>query len=267
MAAITASASGADLFYDDFDGPALDRSRWNVEVTGPVVNHEQQAYVDAPDILYLRPEWAGARGALILQPRYRPGYATPEGRTFDLLSARLNTRRRFEFTYGAIAARIWLPAAAGVWPAFWALGAAGEWPACGEIDVMEYVGEADWVSAALHGPGYSGETPLVNKKFLAPAADAARWHIYSAEWRPDGLTFAVDGELYYRVTRPMVEFYGPWVFDQPHFLILNLALGGVYPFKTNGQRAPYYGLPAATLQAIQQAALQMAVDWVRVTPL
>lgn len=49
-----------------------------------------------------------------------------------------------------------LPAGAGLWPAFWLLGY-DKWPESGEIDVMEYVGEPDWVSAAVHGPGYFGE--------------------------------------------------------------------------------------------------------------
>jgi hypothetical protein len=67
------------------------------------------------------------------------------------------------------------------------------------------------------------------------------------------------------VTRPTVEFYGKWVFDDEKFLIINLALGGTYPFKTNGVRQPYYGIPAQTVQSIQDNQARLLVDWVRIT--
>lgn len=261
------SPRAADLFFDDFTGSSLDRSRWSVEITGQVHNHEQQAYTDSPEILRLERGDETANGVLVIQPRYHKGYVTPSGDVFDLLSGRIHTRGKFEFTHAHLAARICIPQGAGLWPAFWALGSAENWPACGEIDVMESVGEPDWVSAALHGPGYFGETPLVNKKYLPPANDATGWHVYGMRWQEDGFLFELDDQPLYRVTRPMVEFYGPWVFDQPKYLLLNLALGGVYPFKTNGIRSPYYGLPAETIRAIQNNEIQYKIDWVRVTAL
>jgi hypothetical protein len=129
---------------------------------------------------------------------------------------------------------------------------------------MEYVGEADWVSAAVHGPGYSGEAGLVNKLFFSPPDDATGWHVYSVDWHPDKLIFKVDGVIMYRVTRAMTHFFGPWAFDTPKFLILNLALGGTYPFKTNGVRTPYYGLPESTVQLIKCDQVKVAVDWIKV---
>jgi beta-glucanase (GH16 family) len=157
-----------------------------------------------------------------------------------------------------------MPAWAGLWPAFWLLGA-GQWPSCGEIDIMETVGEADWASVALHGPGYSGENALVNKKYFPAGQEITHWHVYSVEWNPSGFLFQIDDELIYRVTRPMTEFYGKWVFDRPQFIILNFALGGVYPFKTNGVREPYYGIPAETVAAIQNNEIKFFIDWVKVT--
>ena len=260
------SASEDVLFFDDFTAPELDRARWNVRVTGEIHNTEQQAYVDSAETLYIAAgEAAGAaNGALILHPRPRPGFVTPEGHRFDFVSARIDTRHTFEFCYGVAAARIKLPAGAGLWPAFWLWGN-GPWPATGEIDIMEYVGEADWVSAAVHGQGYSGEAGLVNKRFFAPPDDATGWHVYSVDWQPDVMVFKVDGAMLYRVTRAMTDFFGAWAFDAPKFLVLNFALGGVYPFKTNGVRAPYYGLPEATAQLIQRDQVTVAVDWVKVS--
>lgn len=258
------------LFFDDFSSGELVRSRWNARITGVTVNQEQHAYVDTAETVRVvrGPEAAGAdqQTALLLQAHYRPGFITPEGETFDFISGRIDTREKFEFTYGSAAARIRLPDCPGLWPAFWLMGASGDWPDTGEVDIMESVGEADWTGVALHGPGYSGETPLVNKQyFLPPESDATGWHVYSVDWTPDSLTFKIDGSLLYRVTRPMVEFYGRWAFDNPKFVVLNLAVGGTYPFKTNGVTSPYYGIPVATVEAIKTGQGRVLVDWVHVT--
>lgn len=259
--------TGRVLFYDDFGSGELDRSKWNVRVTGPIYNDELQAYVDSPETIYIAAEdqlQGATQGALIIQPRHQPGYTSPEGNRFDFISGRIDTRDNFDFLYGSAEARIKLPPGPGLWPAFWMMGY-GRWPDIGEIDVMEYVGEPDWVSSAVHGPNYSGEAGLVNKLFFAGADDASAWHIYRLDWRPDSLVFTVDNQIIYRVTRPMTEFFGPWVFDNPKFLILNFALGGTYPFKTNGVREPYYGLPASTVDLIKHDKIEIAIDWVRVT--
>ena len=176
------------------------------------------------------------------------------------------------FTYGTAAARMKIPAGAGLWPAFWARGDGG-WPDTGEIDIMENVGDPAWTSAALHGPGYFGDTPLVKRAPFtsAPTApeagsrDATDWHVYAVDWTPDALLFTVDEREVYRVTRAMVETHGRWAFDNPKHLILNLALGGTYPASVNGARAPYPGLSGAAVQSIKNDDVKVLVDWVRVT--
>lgn len=263
----TRAPEPATIFFDDFAGPVLDRSKWNVEITGATYNNEQQAYVDCADTIYVaRGDDAGGAkdGALVIHARHRPGFKTPQGRTFDFISGRMNTKGKFDFTHGVAAARIKLPLGTGLWPAFWALGN-GAWPATGEIDIMEYVGETDWTAVALHGPGYSGETPLVNKVYFPPNDDATTWHVYSVDWTPKSLVFKVDGQTMYRATRPMVEHYGRWSYDNPKFLILNLALGGAYPLKTNGVKKPYPGIPESTVRFIKDNKAKILVDWVRVT--
>lgn len=268
LATIDSSATKARiLFYEDFSAPTLDRSRWNVRLTGPVYNDEQQAYIDSTETIYIASEEevpGATQSALILRPLYRPDYVSPEGSKFDFVSGRIDTRDKFDFCYGTAEARILLPSGAGVWPAFWALGY-DQWPETGEIDVMEYVGEPDWVSAAIHGPGYSGEGGLVNKWFFAEPGEVSGWHIYGVDWSPDSLVFKVDGRIIHRVSREMTDFFGPWVFDNRKFLILNCALGGTYPFKTNGVRTPYYGLPAGTVESIKREEVRLAIDWVRVS--
>ena len=251
-------------FFDDFSSGELDRLKWNVNPTGHVVNDEQQAYVDSPETIYVAPEAPGSNNTvLVLHPRYRPGFVTGDGQQFDFISGRVDTRDRFQFTYGSASARMKLPIGAGLWPAFWAMGT-GQWPTTGEIDIMEYVGERDWVSCGLHGPGYSGEAGLVNKLFFEGGEDATGWHTYSIDRAPDTVEFRVDGAIVYRVTRPMAEFFGSWAFENEKFLILNVALGGTYPFKTNGIRSPYYGIAEGTVNAIANDEAKVMIDWVRV---
>ena len=255
------------LFFDDFAGPSLDRTKWNVEVRGAAYNDEQQAYVDSAPTVFIAHGAAAqgaSNGALVIRPLYSPGYLSADGNHHDFVSGHLDSHRRFDFTYGVASARMKLPSGSGFWPAFWLLGA-GDWPATGEIDVMENVGEPDWTSIALHGPGYSGDTPLFNRHYLPPDDDVTHWHTYTVDWRPDTLTFRVDDVLVYRLTRPMVENYGRWSFDNPKYLILNLALGGAYPRKVNGVKLPYPGLPQSTVDRIRSGQGDVLVDWVRVS--
>ena len=250
--------AGRTVFFDDFSGTELDRSHWNVVVTGRTVNNEQQAYVDSPEVVSV------SDGALVIQPRYRRGFTTPEGRTFDFVSGRIDSRSKVTFTYGTAAARMKLAAGAGLWPAFWALGD-GRWPDTGEIDIMENVGAPAWTSVALHGPGYFGDTPLVRRAPFAGKRDAADWHVYAVDWMRDELVFTVDDHVVYRVTRAMVERYGRWAFDSPKHLIINLALGGTYPAAVNGISSPYPGIPESTVGLIRNDRARILVDWVRVT--
>lgn len=249
---------GQVVFFDDFTESKIDRSKWNAEITGMHVNNELQAYVDSSSTAYIED------GLLVLRPQYAPKFKTKDGQQFDFISGRLNTRDKFDFTYGTAEARIKLTAGEGLWPAWWMLGN-GNWPDCGEIDIMEYVGEPDWASSAVHGPGYSGETPFVNRLYFDKQHDATQWHVYGVDWTPDALVFKYDGVPMFRVNRKMTAHYGKWAFDNKKFLILNYALGGAYPVKINGVKQPYYGLPESSVNLVKEGQAKMFVDWVRVT--
>ena len=251
---------GKVIFFDNFNTKHLDTAKWNIEITGFHVNNELQAYVDSSKTLYIE------KNKLILQPLYAPGFVTKDGQHFDFISARINTRNKFEFEYGRAEARIKLTNGAGLWPAWWILGN-GPWPATGEIDIMENIGDAAWASAAVHGPGYSGETPFVERYHFPKNNDATQWHVYAVNWTPDAMVFEYDGKPMYRVTNAMTDKYGQWAFSNKKFLILNFALGGNYPAGVNGAKAPYFGLPEKTLQQIKQNKAKMVVDWVKVTQL
>ncbi|MDG5751678.1 glycoside hydrolase family 16 protein [Qipengyuania sp. XHP0211] len=259
-----AAGTRALLFEEDFDAPSLDRSKWNVIGMDFWVNNEQQAYLDSPDTIRFSDDVEGADGgALILKPVFRPNVDTNTDRKADFISGRINTRDNFDFTYGRAEARIRMPLNRGAWPAFWLLGN-GQWPATGEIDIMEYVGEPEWSAVAIHGPGYSGETPFVARRTFPAGQDASDWHVYGVEWTKDAIAFDVDGDVFYTVTRDEIEEKGRWAFDTPKFVILNFAIGGIYPYKVNKLEEPYYGIPQETVDAVKAGEVQMEVDWVRV---
>jgi beta-glucanase (GH16 family) len=246
------------LFFEDFNNTLLNRAKWNVEVTGNTVNNEQQAYIDSASVL------AQKEGELEIKPVYHPGYVSNRQRKYDFLSGRINTRSKFEFTYGTASARIKMSSGAGLWPAFWALGE-GKWPDCGEIDMMETVGDSSWVSHAMHGPGYFGNTPIAYRFHFPKGTDVTQWHIYSVDWTADHMIFSIDGKVTYTVTRAMVEHYGRWAYDNPKYIILNFALGGGYPYGVNKVTTPYYGLSQSSVDKIKQGKALMQVDWVLVT--
>ena len=255
------------VFFEDFNGKALDRTKWNVEVTGNTVNDEQQAYVDSAATLYFVNSAAAegaVNGALVIKAVYNPGFTSKENKKYDFISGRINTQHKMEFTYGTASARMKMSSGAGLWPAFWALGN-GNWPDCGEIDMMETVGDSSWISNALHGPKYFGNTPLVYRAFFPQGTDVTQWHVYSVDWTANSIVFKLDGKVTYTVTRAMVEHYGRWAFDNPKFIILNFALGGGYPAGVNKIKAPYNGISEATVNKIKAEAAMVLVDWVLVT--
>lgn len=257
--------AGMTIFFEDFSGPALDRMKWNVIVTGRTVNNEQQAYVDSPDTIAILPEAPGAtHGALAVTARHRTGFTTAEGRAYDFVSGRLDTRGKFQFTYGTAEARIKLTAGAGLWPAFWALGN-DRWPDTGEMDILENVGDPAWTNFAVHGPGYSGNKCFDFRQRFPGGGDTTGWHVYAMTWTRDALIFSVDGHERWRVDRATVETRGAWAYDTPKFLIVNQAIGGSYPHAVNHAEQPYLGVPQSTVETIDAGRAVMLVDWIRVT--
>lgn len=260
-------SSSKSIFFDDFSGSSLDRSKWNVLLTGQVFNNEQQAYVDSSATVHFAKgkDAEGAKnGALVIHPRYTPGFVTRDGKKFDFISGRLHTKGKFDFTYGTASARIKMSEGKGLWPAWWLLGNE-RWPQTGEIDIMEFIGEREWVNAAIHGPGYSGNTPFVKRDSSMKANSVTNWHVYSVDWTPESLVFKIDGRAFYTVTKAMIEKYGKWAFNNPKHMILNFAVGGSYPAGVNKIQSPYPGLPTETVELIKQGKIKILVDWVSVT--
>lgn len=152
-------------------------------------------------------------------------------------SARILTKGKYETKYGRIEARIKLPRGKGLWPAFWMLGANSDnviWPQCGEIDIMEYLGNSPTkIFGTVHGPGYSGGQSIGKNYFLPNSRFDTDFHIFGIEWDENYINFYVDDKLYNQITPEDVP--GEWVFNQPFYIILNIAVGGNLPGAPNSQ--------------------------------
>lgn len=153
--------------------------------------------------------------------------------TYNYTSARMKTQGKFNVKFGRVEFRAKLPKGKGIWPALWLLGediTTVGWPNCGEIDVMELLGhEPNKVYGTVHGPGYSGASSK-GSSYTLPSGDFSQdFHIFAIEWDPIGISWYVDDQKFFTITRPEIEFYGNWVFDHPFFIIMNVAVGGYWP--------------------------------------
>lgn len=236
---IPASAGWELIWRDEFDGPTLNRDNWVVETgAGGWGNNELQFYTDRPENLRIED------GMLVIEARQE------DYRGSRYTSARLKTQYKQTFQFGRIEARMKLPIGKGIWPAFWMLGETlptEGWPRAGEIDIMENIGEPNTVYGTVHGPGYSGGDGVGKAYTVGGRPLHEDFHIYAIEWAPSELRWFLDDALFNTLTERDVP--GAWVFDQPFFILLNLAVGGNWP-----------GYPDETTRFPQQ----LLVDYVRV---
>ena len=224
------------VWNDEFEGTSL-TSDWTYELQGPGwVNNELQNYVSDGGVTDV------SNGTLKIN-------LLKDGN--DIKSARIYAKRKTGWKYGYIEARIKLPKGKGTWPAFWMMPVNYKaWPADGEIDIMESVGyDPNVVVSTIHCNKYNNTgTPVESaRRTVATAQD--EFHVYALEWTASRMTFLVDGS-------PLLTYDNDgsgkdaWPFDEPFYVILNLAWGGSW----GGQ------------QGVDESALPatMEVDYVRV---
>ena len=246
------------VWSDEFDGAAgagVDTTKWRYDTTDGCAsgncgwgNKEKEYYRADPANIAV-----DGSGRLTIVARTAPAGLRCYYGPCRYTSAKITTRGRFAFAPGRVVGRIRLPAGQGLWPAFWMMGygdPAAPWPDCGEIDIMENRGSApSTTSSALHGPGYSGNTPFVHAHTLTHDTFSDAFHTFAVEWDSLEVRWFVDDTMHYRVTRAEAERFGRSVLDQPFYLLLNLAVGGHF----DGDPRSDAILPAAVL-----------VDYVRV---
>jgi beta-glucanase (GH16 family) len=216
---------------DEFNGPngsAPDPAKWAFVTGGKGFgNHELESYTNHPLNAQQRD------GNLVITAR-KEDVTGPDGIPRLYSSARLHTQDLFSQTYGRFEASIELPAGGkGIWPAFWLLGddiGSSDWPKCGEIDIIENIGDPATIYSTIHGPGYGGGNGI-SAKYPLPTGESVHtgFHLYAVEWAPHDIKFFFDDHLIAERTPADLPAGTTWVYDHPFFIILNLAVGGAWP--------------------------------------
>lgn len=219
------------VWADEFNAKKLNRDDWNVELhEAGWVNNEQQEYVDSEKNIYLKD------GTLVIKPIEK----TAADGTKSYTSGRISTQNKQDFKYGMFEARLKVPKGQGFWPAFWLLPTDesfyGQWPKCGEIDGLEVLGsETEKLQGTIHYGASAEKHKQEYGTYTIPEGEkdfADAYHVFDVEWQPGKITWYVDGIKYFETSSWYTEVEGqgrktyPAPFDQPFYVILNLAIGG-----------------------------------------
>lgn len=253
------------IWQDEFNGTTLDNSKWNYE-TGYYLNDdpntwgwgnsELQHYTNSAQNVFVQD------GKLNIRALNEPkSFPQDPNRYAQYSSGKINTKDHFSLKYGRVDFRAKLPTGNGIWPALWMLpqdNVYGTWASSGEIDVMEARGRLPGVtSGAVHFGGQWPTNRHLSGEYHFPEGQtfANDYHVYSVVWEEDNIKWYVDGKFFFKVTRD--QWYSAAApnnpnapFDQPFYLIMNLAIGGTF----DGGRTPDPSDIPATMQ----------VDYVRV---
>jgi beta-glucanase (GH16 family) len=204
------------IFFEDFKSEVLDETHWNYDLGNGCPNlcgwgnNERQFYTKKNIRL--------DNGNLIIT-------ATKTDSIYE--SGKIHTKSKIEFQYGTVEVRAKLPSGHGLWPAIWMLGNDINeigWPACGEIDIMEYVGrEPNIIYTSLHTPDSHGNTVNSKKTNLNNAEEG--FHTYKTVWTKDFIEFYIDDTKVYTFS-PEIKDDKTWPYNKPFYIILNLAIGG-----------------------------------------
>jgi beta-glucanase (GH16 family) len=221
------------VWSDEFNSSGRpDPEKWNYE-TGFIRNLEEQIYTKRKKNVRIKD---GKLELTALKEKYRNRRFDPEVKNYRInthysnyTSGSINTKDKFEFTYGRVDVRAKLPSGNGVWPAIWMLGANFdeiEYPFAGEIDIMEHVGKSpEEIHATLHYPWDNHNGIKSDGGPTSVGSPSDKYHVYSVNWNEDKIEFLIDNSVYHSFNIDNAgSSHNP--FRKPFYLILNLALGG-----------------------------------------
>ena len=226
----TPSIDGYDLLWsDEFDGNELNLDIWSREVHEPGwTNSELQEYRDSEENAFV------SDGNLVLKAIKT---TTDSGKPY-YTSGKVNSMNKADFLYGKVVVRAKVPEGQGLWPAIWMMPQKeqryGQWPKCGEIDIMEVLGNDTKTSySTIHyGEPHAEQQGTIT---LDSGSFSSDYHIYSLEWEPGEMRFYTDDQLvltvndWFTATDGGSEKPYPAPFDQPFQIQMNLAVGGTWP--------------------------------------
>ena len=275
-ARLRADAGWKLVWSDEFDGDTIDTSKWDFDLGNGFYDYRNNAWVPGwgnEELQYYTrdPANVSVRDSLLYiralkESLHGCGYT----------SARLKTRRRdgtplFTRKYGKFEFRARVPYGKGMWPALWMLpqdDAYGAWAASGEIDVLEIVGEKprEYLGTLHFGSTFPKRELVTHVRKLPGGSTVGDWHVYAVEWEPGEIRWLVDGETWATQTfwhscskrragkglAPRSEAdlnRWPAPFDQPFYIVMNIAVGGNFPGAPNAQT---------------QFPAELVVDYVRV---
>ncbi len=207
---------------DEFSNNTVNTANWTFESgnNGGWGNNELENYTDRTQNAFV------SQGNLIIEAR-NENYGGNE-----YTSARMVTKNKQSFTYGRIDIRAKLPTGKGLWPALWLLGnnidAVG-WPACGEIDMMELLGqESNKVYGTIHwGSSVATHESKGTNYILSSGSFDQQFHVYSMLWQQDSIKMYIDDNQFFSAVRS--DVVGPYPFNSGFFFIFNVAVGGNWP--------------------------------------
>ena len=224
------------IWSDEFDYQGKpDSSKWTHDIGGHGWgNKESQFYVDDERACYVQD------GKLVIKA------FKEKKENCDYISAKIKTYGKFSMQYGRVEVKAKLPKGSGTWPAIWFLGNSikegSPWPLCGEIDLMEYVGkDPNKLVFSLHTKAYNHRLNNHRTKVVEIEGISDRFVEYAMNWEKDYIEFFVDGESVVRFNRgerSLDHDVTGWPFDQPFYLILNLAIGGTWGGKIDDSIFP-----------------------------
>jgi beta-glucanase (GH16 family) len=213
----------------------VNSSRWNFE-KGFVRNNELQWYQEANAIQKNGLLFIAGKRVRTKNPGYESGSDNwKKSREYaEYTSSSINTRGKYEFQYGILEVKAKIDTSAGMWPAIWTLGVTKPWPANGEIDVMEFyqikgekmiLANAAWADDTKRANWDEAKIPF--SEFLKQDPNwAEKFHVWKMDWTEDYIRLYLDDELLNEVNLTKTinpDGFNP--FHQPHYILLNLALG------------------------------------------